>query len=75
MIKYMNNAKFENIKLEKLSKEIEQYENLWIAISSENRIMASGRTYKETLKNIGEDEEVILFKVPPLNVSFAPFYQ
>ncbi len=64
--------KIENINLEKLEKALEQYENRWVAISDENKIVASGATYKEAVEKASNKENIVLFKVPPLNVSFAP---
>ena len=68
----MKNLSIENIELEKLSKEIGKYENQWIAISTDNEIVGSGRTYGEAVKNAKKSEDIVLFKVPPLNVSLAP---
>lgn len=68
----MKTINIENIDLEKLGPEIQKYENQWIAISSDNAIVGSGATYGEAVDSVGEREDVILLKVPPLDVSFAP---
>jgi Family of unknown function (DUF5678) len=69
-MKTLNIAK---INLEKLSTQLWDYEKQWIAISEENSIVGSGNTYDEALQNAKEEgfQNVLMFKVPPLNSSFA----
>ena len=67
----MSKMNIDNIDLGKLGSELEQYENQWIAISDENRIVGNGASYQEALEKAGETE-VALFKVPSLSVSLAP---
>lgn len=62
----------QNVDLGKLGIELEKYENQWIAISSDNKIVANGRTYGETLDKLNETPAVVLYKVPPLGASLAP---
>ncbi len=61
-----------NIDLTKLAPELRRLENQWIAISEINTIVAHGLTYQEALKKVKNPQEVILFKVPPLEYSLAP---
>lgn len=68
----MRHLNINNINLAKLSKEIGDYQNKWIAVSENNTIAASGSTYNETVGKVQNRNDVILFKVPPLNVSLAP---
>lgn len=68
----MKNTSIENIELEKIGKELKRYENQWIAISSDSKIVSNGRTYEEAVQNARGAEGIVLFKVPPLDVSFAP---
>ena len=68
----MNTKNITNINLEKLALELEKHENEWVAISDENRIIANGSTYRETADRVQDKENVVLFKVPQLNVSLAP---
>jgi hypothetical protein len=68
----MKTINIENIDLGKLGRELEKYQNQWIVISQDNAIVGSGSTYGEALEDTGGREDVVLFKVPPLDVSFAP---
>jgi len=68
----MSTMNIHNIDLGKLGLELEQYENQWIAISDENRIVGNGRSYQEALESAGDVQHIALFKVPSLNVSLAP---
>jgi hypothetical protein len=61
-----------NIDLTKLGSEIRRLENQWIAISDRNTIVAHGPTYHEALKKVKNPQDVVLFKVPPLEYSLAP---
>ncbi len=67
----MKTFPIERIDLSKLSNAMRKYEHQWIAVSKDNVIVSSGATYGEALGKAKSDE-VILFKVPPLDVSFAP---
>jgi hypothetical protein len=62
----------EDIDLEKVADEISQYAEQWVAISTENRIVAHGRTYREAIEKVRNPSEVVLLKVPPLDASLAP---
>jgi len=68
----MSTAELINIDLSKLASKLSRYENLWIAITADNTIVASGKTYGETLDQVDEPERVVLFKVPPLDAALAP---
>lgn len=68
----MTKLNIENIDLSKLSSEIEKYENQWIAISDENKIVGSGNTYSDALKNTDNKKRAVFFKVPSLKASLAP---
>jgi predicted transcriptional regulator len=68
----MKTINIENIDLGKFGAKIEKYQNQWIVISQDNAIVGSGFTYREALENAGGRDDVILFKVPPLDVLFAP---
>lgn len=61
------------IDLSKLSKELRRFERRWVAISARNEIVASGPTYGETVRKVKRPEEVVLFKVPPMDYSLAPY--
>jgi uncharacterized protein DUF5678 len=69
----MKTLNIEKINLEKLSTHLWDYEKQWIAISEENSIVGNGVTYGEALRNAKEQgfQEVLMFKVPPLNSPFA----
>ena len=59
------------INLGKLSEQLRRYERQWVAISERNEIVASGRTYGETVRKVKRPEKVVLFKVPPMDYSLA----
>ena len=59
------------IDLGKLSEQLRRYERQWVAISERNEIVASGRTYGETVRKVKRPEKVVLFKVPPMDYSLA----
>jgi hypothetical protein len=67
----MTTLDISKIDLGKLSKELRRYERQWVAISERNEIVASGRTYGETVRKVKHPEEVVLFKVPPMDYSLA----
>ena len=48
-----------------------RYENQWVAISTDTRIVAAGRTYAKTVEKVKSPEEVILLKIPPLDQALA----
>ncbi len=60
------------IDLSLLAGELARYENKWIAVSEDNRIVASGASYSETVGRVEERNAVVLLKVPPLYASLAP---
>jgi hypothetical protein len=62
------------IDLSKISEEIRHHEHEWLAISSDNIVVASGRTYGEAAQGARAKgrNDMVLFKVPPLDVSLAP---
>jgi len=63
-----------SIDLAKLGEQIKQYEREWIAVSSKSTVVGHGKTYRLALdaaKNSGYND-VVLFKVPLLDYSFAP---
>lgn len=62
----------ENIDLSILNKELKKYENKWIAISDKNKIVSSGKTYFEAFSHITKNQNVVLFKVPRLDVFLSP---
>lgn len=68
----MSTLNIENIDLSKLGQELEKYENQWIAVSDENEIVGNGKSYREAREKAGEQENIILFRVPSLNASLAP---
>jgi len=49
-----------------------RYEDEWVAISAENRIVAHGKTYADTIAQVENPEEVAMFRVPPLDATLAP---
>ncbi|MBI4095189.1 MAG: hypothetical protein HY435_03285 [Candidatus Liptonbacteria bacterium] len=61
-----------NIDLGKLATELRRYEEQWVAISAENKILANGKTYGETVDKVKNPDQVILFKVPQSRYSIAP---
>lgn len=63
-----------SIDLSKLGDQMRRYERQWIAVASDNTIVGHGVTYREALDDAKQQgsEDVMLFKVPPLNFSFAP---
>ncbi len=68
----MNTISIENIDLGALSEEMRKYENEWIAVSDENKIVASGKTYAEAFRASGETPNIVLFKVPRSDAFLAP---
>jgi ABC-type hemin transport system substrate-binding protein len=60
------------IDLALLAGELARYENLWVAVSEDNRIVASGASYSETIQRVEDKDTVVLLKVPPLRASLAP---
>ena len=64
----------QSIDLGKLGDQIRHYERQWIAVASDNSIVGHGVTYREALDDAKQAglQDVILFKVPPLDYSFAP---
>lgn len=69
-MRYLHNI--DSIDLSKLRADMHDYQNQWIAVAEDNTIAASGTTYRETVDKVQGRRDVILFKVPPLNVSLAP---
>lgn len=69
----MTSLDINKIELGKLSEELRRFERRWVAISTRNRIVASGPTYGETVSKVKHPEEVVLFKVPPMDYSLAPY--
>ena len=68
----MTTPNIQHIDLSKLAGELRQYERQWIAIAEDNRIVASGPTYGETVRKVVDADRVVLMKVPPLDYSLAP---
>lgn len=68
----MTKVDINKIELEKLAQELPLYQLRWVAISIKNKIVASGSTYRETVRKVKHPEEVVLFKVPPTGYSLAP---
>lgn len=68
----MKKSILQNIDLGVLGKELRQYENKWVAISGESKIVSSGSTYAEAVRKTSSKDSVVLFKVPPLGASLAP---
>jgi len=60
------------VNLEKLAPELCTLQDKWVAISNENRIVASGYTYGEAMNQVKRPDDVILLKVPPVEYSLAP---
>ena len=60
------------IDLSSLADELVRYENQWIALSEDSHVVASGRTYGETVERVEHKDAVVLLKVPPLDASLAP---
>lgn len=60
------------IDLSLIADQLRKYEHLWVAISQDNKIVSSGATYSEVLESVQNPEDVILFKVPPLEHALAP---
>lgn len=56
----------------KLGRELRRYERQWIAITERNEVVGHGDTYAEAVEGVKNPDEVILFKVPPLDYSLAP---
>ncbi|MBI3825615.1 MAG: hypothetical protein HY294_06450 [Candidatus Rokubacteria bacterium] len=55
----------------KLGDQLRKYERQWIAITERNEVVGHGSTSTEALEGVKNPEEVILFKVPPLDYSLA----
>lgn len=73
--KTKNGIDISKIELGKLSQYLRSYENQWIAISGTNKIVGNGDTYGAALrkaKTSKPNQDVVLFKVPPLDYSLAP---
>lgn len=60
------------IDLSQLAEELSHYENQWVAISEESRIVASGPSYEDAIRKVSQKDAVVLLKVPPLGYSLAP---
>ncbi len=60
------------VDLSQLAEELGRYENQWVAISEESRIVASGPSYEAAVRQVSQKDLVILLKVPPLNYNLAP---
>jgi hypothetical protein len=60
------------IDLGKLAKPLARYRDKWVAVSEENKIVANGGTYKETVDQVPLPEKVVLFRVTPPDASLAP---
>lgn len=67
----MKHINIDRIDLSQLRGEIEQHENEWIAISENNTVAASGSTYADVLRKVEGEQNVVFFKVPPLDASLA----
>ncbi|MEK7193184.1 MAG: DUF5678 domain-containing protein [Patescibacteria group bacterium] len=61
-----------NIDLRKISQDLRSFENQWVAITEDTRIVASGPTYGETVRQVKEGSDVVLLKVPSFDASLAP---
>lgn len=59
------------IDLSVLADQLHNYECKWIAISEDNKIVSSGMTYAEVLEKVPNPEDVVLFKVPPLEYALV----
>ncbi|MEK7626581.1 MAG: DUF5678 domain-containing protein [Patescibacteria group bacterium] len=68
----MKKSTIQKIDLGLLQKELRKFENMWVAISGENKIIGSGSTYAETISKAGSREDVMLLRVPSLDASLAP---
>jgi Family of unknown function (DUF5678) len=68
----MKSPNINNIDVGKLAKQLPEYEKKWVAISEQNKIVASGESYGDTVKQVKDPSHVVLLKVPPLDVSFSP---
>jgi hypothetical protein len=61
------------IDLGKLASALTRYQNKWVAISEENKIVSSGDTYKETVDRVSNPDKVVLLRVTPPDMSLAPW--
>ncbi len=61
------------IDLSILADELGRYENQWVAVSEDSRIVASGPTYGEAVARVENKDAVVLLKVPPFDASLALF--
>jgi hypothetical protein len=60
------------IDFNKLADKLSEYSRMWVAISEDNEIISSGRTFAETVNKVPDPEKVILFKVPATEYTLAP---
>ena len=62
-------------KEKKLLKELEKYENKWVAIRNNSDIVASGRDAVEVKKKTEKRgfSDVVFFKVFPFKKGYVPF--
>lgn len=61
-----------NIDLSKLAAELREHENLWVAISAKNAIVAAGATYRATIEQVPAPDQVVMLKVTPAEYSLSP---
>ncbi len=61
-----------NIDLGKLQSQLRRYENQWVAISDDNKIVSHGQTYQDAVDKVKRADDVVLLKVPPFEYSLAP---
>jgi len=67
----MRKVNVEHIDLGTLRDELENHENQWLAVSEDNKVVGSGRTYRDAVEAAHGREDVVLFRVPPLDASLA----
>lgn len=56
----------------KVSGGLHKYAGQWVALSVAHKVVGSGRTYQEVIKNIKGMAGVALFPIPEADIALAP---
>jgi hypothetical protein len=60
------------VNLEKLQRALRKHVGKWVAISGDNKIVSSAATYRKAVDKVSHPEDVVLFRVTPMDASIAP---
>lgn len=62
---------FTKVNLAKLQITLRKHIGKWVAISEDNKIISSAATYRKAVDKVANPEEVVLFRVTPMDASIA----